>query len=149
MDARDELNLRVLQKQDPSIGRIVRQSPYVVLYTYSVETGSWEKCPYEGTLFVYEARDQSSSGAVRGYRILNRLALECFARTVEASEDVAEADGYVIHRSGDDIWGLWIWEAKDRLAVYEAMKGDDRDGGAAHPYDDSNGRIANGEITGG
>ena len=116
MDAREELNLRVLRKQDPAITRIVQQSPYVVLYTYSLETGAWEKCAFEGTLFVYETARRA-----RGYRILNRLALECFSRTIDSAEDIAEADGYVIHRSGDDIWGLWIWDANDRSPVLEAM----------------------------
>ena len=118
MDARDELNLRVLRKQDPSISSIVRQSPYVVLYAYSLESGAWEKCAYEGTLFVYE-----TTAGNRGYRILNRLALECFSKTIESPEDIAEADGYVIHRStDDDIWGLWIWDENDRTPVFDAMK---------------------------
>lgn len=119
MDAREEINLRVLRQHDPSIGVILKQSPYVVLYSYSLTESSWSKLPFEGTLFVYRA---ATPGHACGYRILNRLSLECFSRHLLAEEDVMETEGYVIHRSGDDIWGIWIWDSEDRSHIYAAMR---------------------------
>lgn len=117
MDTRGEINLRVLQQHDSSISSILKQSPYVVLYSYSVAEESWSKLPYEGSLFVYEMKDGTC-----GYRILNRLSLDCFARTLSSAEDVMETEGYVIHRSDQDIWGIWIWDGEDRNNIYAAMR---------------------------
>lgn len=117
MNTREEINLRVLKQHDPSIDKILKQSPYVVLYSYSVDQGSWSKLPYEGTLFVY----QTATGHC-GYRILNRLNLDCFSRMLKAEEDVMETEGYVIHRCDEDIWGIWIWDSQDRSNIYAAMR---------------------------
>lgn len=117
MSQRDEINLRVLQHQDPTVESIYKQSPYVVLYSYSMADSSWSKLPFEGTLFVYRTKQ----GAY-GYRILNRLSLECFTQLLTSEEDVMETEGYVIHRAGEEIWGIWIWDGDDRSNIYLAMK---------------------------
>jgi hypothetical protein len=117
MHMRDEINLRVLKGHDASIRGVRKQTPYVVLYNYSVSEGSWSKRPYEGTLFVYETQARHC-----GYTILNRLALDCFSRNIESDADVMETEGYIIHRTGDDIWGIWIWDSKDRAELFSAMQ---------------------------
>lgn len=117
MDARDEINLRVLKQQDSTIESILKQSPYVVLYSYSISEASWSKLPFEGSLFVY-----STVSDTCGYRILNRLSLDCFSRSLDTEEDVMETEGYVIHREGDSIWGIWIWDSEDRSNIYTAMR---------------------------
>lgn len=76
------------------------------------------KVPYEGTLFIYENGDGSC-----GYRILNRLSLECFTRSLDVEDDLMETEGYVIHRCDEnEIWGFWIWDGEDRQKIYAAMK---------------------------
>lgn len=117
MDTREVINLRVLQQHDKSIRKILKQSPYVVLYSYSLPDSSWSKMAFEGTLFVYETESKEY-----GYRILNRLNLDCFSKSLHSAEDVAETEGYVIHKCGDDIWGLWIWDSQDRMNIYTAMR---------------------------
>lgn len=117
MSTRDEINLRVLQQQDKSIAYILSQTTFVVLYRYSLAEASWSKLPYEGTLFVFERSD-----GVCGYTILNRLSLERFSKTLESEESVMETEGYVIHKDGDDIWGLWIWDEPNRTEVFQAMQ---------------------------
>lgn len=117
MDAREEINLRVLQQHDSSIKSLIKQSPYVVLYNYSIENSSWSKLPYEGSLFIY-----STSNGSCGYRILNRLSLDCFSNELHVEEDVMETEGYVIHKCGEDIWGIWIWDSADRSNIYQAMR---------------------------
>lgn len=117
MDTREVINLRVLQQHDPTIRKILKQSPYVVLYSYSLTDSSWSKMPFEGTLFVYETNTDRC-----GYRILNRLNLECFSRSLDSEEDVTETEGYVIHKGGEDIWGIWIWDSEDRMDIYASMR---------------------------
>lgn len=117
MDTKDSINLRVLQQQDKTVAKLLKQSPYVVLYTYSMTESSWSKLPFEGTLFIY----QTTNGKC-GYRILNRLSLECFSRLLDSEEDVMETEGYVIHRIGEEILGFWIWDGEDRTHIFEAMK---------------------------
>ncbi|ORY86248.1 hypothetical protein BCR37DRAFT_344048, partial [Protomyces lactucae-debilis] len=113
MHIRDEINLRVLKGHEAGIRGIRKQTPYVVLYNYSITEGSWAKLPYEGTLFVYETQAR-----LCGYRILNRLSLDCFSRDIESDQDVMETEGYIIHRTGEDIWGIWIWDSKDRAELF-------------------------------
>ena len=117
MSTRDEINVRVLQQQDRNIIHILAQTTFVVLYKYSLAESSWSKLPFEGTLFVFERNDGSC-----GYSILNRLSLDNFTKTLLSEEDVMETEGYVIHKVGEDIWGLWIWDEPYRSDVFRAMK---------------------------
>jgi hypothetical protein len=50
--ARQAINLRTLQRCDPSIRTILDSASYVVLYKYL--GGKWTKEGIEGSLFVYE-----------------------------------------------------------------------------------------------
>lgn len=115
MDARNDINLRVLRNLDATVQTILKQSPYVVLYSYSTTHAEWSKVSFEGTLFIY----RTLSG--HAYRILNRFNLDSFSRPLEDPRDVVETEGYVIHRIGEEIWGLWIWDDQDRRNIYDAM----------------------------
>lgn len=117
MDTRELINLRVLQQHDKCIRKILKQSPYVVLYSYSLTDSSWSKLPFEGTLFVYETDTDQC-----GYVILNRISLDCFSKPLMAEEDVTETEGYVIHKCEEDIWGIWIWDSEDRMNIYRSMR---------------------------
>ncbi len=50
--ARQAINLRTLQRIDPTILSILEWASYVVLYTYV--GGKWAKEGIEGSLFVYQ-----------------------------------------------------------------------------------------------
>jgi hypothetical protein len=57
-----ELNLKVIQRHDPTIYRILDQIPYAILYKYTIlrdpdgsnASGSWEKSEMEGSMFIFE-----------------------------------------------------------------------------------------------
>jgi hypothetical protein len=46
------LNLKVLQRHDPSIESIIESATYVVLYHY--EDDGWKKEGIEGSMFIYK-----------------------------------------------------------------------------------------------
>lgn len=109
-----ELNLTVLRRYVPDIERIVQIAPFAVLYTFSTETGGWEKSGTEGTLFVCQlhgARHPRYSVV-----ILNRKSLDNFVLELVSSEDVDVADDFVILQVPADedggvpqVYGLWIF----------------------------------------
>jgi hypothetical protein len=49
-----DLNLVVLQRQDPTIKNILDSSVHTVVYMFDKKTRNWNRKDIEGTLFIYE-----------------------------------------------------------------------------------------------
>ncbi|KAJ9093539.1 hypothetical protein QFC21_006380 [Naganishia friedmannii] len=111
------INLRALQRSDPSITRIVAQTAYVVAYREEEadvggrgqgqsdarvggETGvKWEKMGVEGSLFVYE----SSSPPHSGILILNRNGIHNYQKPVIPLYTDISVDGSWVYLCGVDM----------------------------------------------
>eukprot|EP00163_Fabomonas_tropica_P001429 TRINITY_DN1107_c1_g2_i2.p1 TRINITY_DN1107_c1_g2~~TRINITY_DN1107_c1_g2_i2.p1 ORF type:complete len:120 (-),score=4.35 TRINITY_DN1107_c1_g2_i2:925-1284(-) len=74
--AQEQLNLRVLQRSDPGISRIVWVATHVCLYRFDEQARAWAKKGVEGTLFVVE---RSSSPIYRLF-VLNRVGMENYTQ---------------------------------------------------------------------
>ena len=112
LDARLQLNTRVLQRIDPCALHILASASFVVYYTYENE---WTKTSVEGPLFLY----QRSEAPYYGLQILNRNDPEPFYVGITPSDDVEISEAFLIYRAhqpddgnaGDHtIYGFWIFE---------------------------------------
>lgn len=104
----EELNFSVLRRVYPELLAIEHVTPYAALYTFNLETQTWEKVGVEGTLFICQLTP-SPIGAERFCAvILNRRGLDNFYLELTSSEEMEIADPYVIVQ-GDQVYGLWIF----------------------------------------
>ncbi|KAK5115900.1 hypothetical protein LTR62_000356 [Meristemomyces frigidus] len=105
-----ELNLAVLRRHAPEIEQILAIAPFAVLYTFSTDTQTWEKCGIEGTLFVCHLQ-----GGRYNTVILNRKSLDNFIMELKSGDDVEITPEFVILQTKaedgmDMINGIWIFE---------------------------------------
>lgn len=117
----EEMNHTVLRRYLPSLQHIVAKAPFAVLYTFSPDSGAWEKVGCEGGLFVCQLA-AGSAGAGHGARfkliILNRKGMDNFTTELISADDVEVTDEYVILQSttaaGEPvIHGIWIFDDVD------------------------------------
>jgi hypothetical protein len=80
------LNLRVLQRQDPTISAILESTSYAVLYDFTDDR--WHKTGKEGTLFLYERDTTAAPGPSRGLFLLNRSSPENFNHPILPSTEL-------------------------------------------------------------
>ena len=92
LDARLQLNTRVLQRIDPCALHILASASFVVYYTYENE---WTKTSVEGPLFLY----QRSEAPYYGLQILNRNDPEPFYVGITPSDDVEISEAFLIYTS--------------------------------------------------
>ncbi|WFD33441.1 hypothetical protein MCUN1_000254 [Malassezia cuniculi] len=108
LDARHELNLRVLRRFDPSITRIVSVASFAVLYSYENE---WAKTSTEGPLFLFQRES-----APHGLLILNRNGPVSFSIDIRTEDDIEVSNEFIIYHPNahpdaeDDVYGIWIFE---------------------------------------
>nr|POE56518.1 isoform 2 of mrna-decapping enzyme 1b [Quercus suber] len=109
-----ELNLVVLRRYCPEISHIVTIAPFSVVYIFSPESQTWEKCGIEGTLFINKL--STPDGAPRyNIMILNRKSMDNFMTDLTSADDIDITDEYVIlqAKGGEEqtlqIYGLWIF----------------------------------------
>ena len=96
----EELNFSVLRRQYADLLSIEHVTPYAALYTFNLETQSWEKMGIEGTLFICQLTP-SPIGAERYCAIiLNRRGLENFYQELTSSEEMEISDPYHPGRAG-------------------------------------------------
>lgn len=112
------LQLRVLQNHNPLTDSIICIAPFVVVYTFSLETETWAKANIEGTLFVTELLPSTLNPSQPRYSlvVLNQRNLENFTYSIKKAEHVELADEDFIsltemHDQGrgdtvKTIWGL-------------------------------------------
>nr|POE78448.1 mrna-decapping enzyme 1b [Quercus suber] len=109
-----ELNLVVLRRHCPQISHIIAIAPFSVVYIFSPESQTWEKCGIEGTLFINKL--STPDGAPRfNIMILNRKSMDNFMTDLTSADDIDITDEYVIlqAKGGEEqtlqIYGLWIF----------------------------------------
>ena len=110
LDARREMNLRVLRRFDPSIVHIVSVASFAVLYSYE---GEWSKTATEGPLFLFQR-----AAAPHGLLILNRNGPVSFSVDIHRDDDIEMSKGFIIYRphaqldaAEEDIYGIWVYES--------------------------------------
>jgi len=104
----EELNFSVLRREYADLLSIEHVTPYAALYTFNLETQSWEKMGIEGTLFICQLTP-SPIGAERYCAIiLNRRGLDNFYQELTSSEEMEISDPYVIIQ-GEQVYGIWIF----------------------------------------
>ena len=109
----EELNLSVLRRYNKDVLILEYVAPYVVVYTFSAESLSWEKSGMEGSTFLCALQPNSEYAYRCAVIVLNRrspdnLNLELLSRdSVEISEE------YIIlkteNSSDTQIYGLWVF----------------------------------------
>lgn len=117
-----ELNLLVLRRYCPTISHIITIAPFCVVYTFSPDAQTWEKCGIEGTLFVNKL--STADGAPQyNIMILNRKSMDNFITNVTSADDIDITDQYIIlqAKGGEEqslqIYGLWIFSDVAELGV--------------------------------
>ncbi|KAI9606542.1 hypothetical protein H4Q26_006076 [Puccinia striiformis f. sp. tritici PST-130] len=123
MDPRT-INFNVLRRHDPQISSILDSTSYAVIYRYF--HGAWSKTGFEGTLFIFQ-RDIHPFG---GVFVLNRQGLDNLCEGLLSGWDVDLDEGLIIWRSAgatgdaddDVIYGIWVYEEKDRTRIATAMQ---------------------------
>ncbi|KAK9895136.1 hypothetical protein P389DRAFT_89061 [Cystobasidium minutum MCA 4210] len=118
-----QLNLKVLQRHDPSIVEILDSTSYVVLYKYVPAPNAdaedpadmqWVKTSIEGSMFVF----RRTQAPYYGFFILNRHGVENFSHYLEDEANLELTPEYIIVQDGEDqIKGIWVFEEdhRDRL----------------------------------
>lgn len=114
----EELNLIVLQRQDPRVIQILSIAPFAVVYAFSSDTQSWEKTGVEGSLFICQLQSLEVRGQIieqYSVVILNRKGLENYTANLTSTSNVEITEQFVIlqvtdQSSGDNtVNGLWIF----------------------------------------
>ncbi|EFP82264.1 hypothetical protein PGT21_023549 [Puccinia graminis f. sp. tritici] len=123
MDPRT-INFNVLRRHDPQISSILDSTSYAVIYRYF--HGAWSKTGFEGTLFIF----QRDTHPFYGVFVLNRQGLDNLCEGLLSGWDVDLDEGLIIWRSAgatgdaddDVIYGIWVYEEKDRTRIATTMQ---------------------------
>ncbi|KAJ7600555.1 hypothetical protein C8J56DRAFT_11653 [Mycena floridula] len=93
---RYQLNLKVLQRREPSITSFFHQFSHVCVYHHDGE--KWEKQGFEGTMFLYER----NSYPPYGFYILNRMGTTDYDQRLYPEDDIGVHGSYLMLRSYPD-----------------------------------------------
>ncbi|WFC99771.1 hypothetical protein MYAM1_002516 [Malassezia yamatoensis] len=133
LDARWELNSRVLRRFDPRFSQIVGTASFAVLYSYDKE---WTKTGTEGPLFLY----QRSEAPFISLKILNRNDPDNFSIGITPEDDIELSNEFIIYRpqqtgtswhrlmqdesdiESPDIYGIWIFEPSQLEQLSNTIK---------------------------
>ncbi|KAI8453708.1 hypothetical protein BY996DRAFT_7138858 [Phakopsora pachyrhizi] len=123
MDPRS-INFNVLRRHDPQINSIIDSTSYAVIYRYF--HGAWSKTGFEGTMFIF----RRGTPPLHGVFVLNRQSLENLCEGLLPGWDVDLDEGLIIWRSAgatgdaddDVIYGIWVYEEKDRIRISSTMQ---------------------------
>lgn len=116
---RTQFNINVLKRYDQHVENIVEQASHVVVYDFDEYSNKWEKRGFEGTLFLLK-RNQSPFFSLF---ILNRLSPENFYQTITPGMQFEQMGDYYIYQIPEQpIMGFWIYEAKDRVKIADAVE---------------------------
>lgn len=110
-EAKNQLNLKVLQRFDSSITEIVNTTSHVVLYEFTTQ---WKKTTTEGTLFLVK-------GDTFKLIVLNRLNLENYVIELKNIKEFQELQDYLIYSYNNAIYGLWIFGLPERKSLFDAI----------------------------
>ncbi|CAK4033127.1 decapping enzyme Dcp1 like [Lecanosticta acicola] len=92
----EELNMLVLKRWYPDIEHILAIAPFAVIYSCHPETGQWDKCDIQGSLFVCQIAAQP--GGYPGFKaiILNRRHMENWELRLVSTDDIEVTKEFVI-----------------------------------------------------
>jgi hypothetical protein len=109
----EELNLSVLRRYRQDVASLEYVVPYVVVYTFSPESLSWEKSGMEGSTFLCGLQPNSEYSYRCAVIVLNRRSLENLNIELRSSEDVDITEEYIILKNENQgqtqFYGLWVF----------------------------------------
>jgi hypothetical protein len=110
LQAKNDINLRVLKRHDNTIESIVETCAHCVLYQFI--QNQWIKKQTEGTLFLYK-----KSGGY-GMMILNRISLTDFCIAISKDFQYQQSGEYLMFKQNEEINGLWIFGEESRKSLF-------------------------------
>ncbi|BGP57896.1 hypothetical protein JCM8202v2_005545 [Rhodotorula sphaerocarpa] len=114
-ELRRQLNLKNLQRHDPSIDRIVASTSYASIYD---NNGSgWVKTGVEGPMFLFSR----TTAPHYGFFVLNRNGLEYVQEFLTPESEVQVGGEFILYESGRDA-GIWVFEEKERHELCRQME---------------------------
>ncbi|KAL7415125.1 hypothetical protein BDY24DRAFT_283837 [Mrakia frigida] len=119
------MNLKVLQRHDPSILSIVDSATYVVLYHYDEKEGGWKKEGIEGSMFIF----RRSISPPLGLFILNRHGLKNWTRPITFNTEFdIQGKTLMLNEQGAQedtedakISGLWVHDVAEGEKLLELL----------------------------
>ncbi|KDE08138.1 hypothetical protein MVLG_01619 [Microbotryum lychnidis-dioicae p1A1 Lamole] len=114
-----EINLRNLQRHDPTIEDIVSSTSYVTVY-YN-DGAEWIKTGIEGPMFLFSR----SQAPLYGFFVLNRQGLEYTREFLTEESDVTVDGEFILYEprpDADRATGIWVAEEKDRIELCRRME---------------------------
>jgi len=116
-----DINLRVLRRDDDAIERIVAQSKHAVLYRFDTAARCWARENVEGALFVVRRTREPRYGFV----VLNRCGSENFAQAIGMDGfEVERSTPYLMYKIKEDVHGIWFHdenECESMCKVFEEL----------------------------
>ena len=121
---KNAINMTVLKSYYPSMTTIISTASFCCVYIF--ENDSWSKAGYEGTLFLVQlapgTTDESNAPANYGMIVLNRLSLDNFWHALGPDAEVDLMGGYIIFRTAQGIYGLWVYDEGPRAEFYGILQ---------------------------
>lgn len=108
----EELNLSVLRRYRSDVMSLEYVVPYVVVYTFSPESLSWEKSGIEGSTFLCGLLPNGEYTYRCAVVLLNRRNFENLNIELTSSENVDITGEYIILKTDADeqqFYGLWVF----------------------------------------
>lgn len=116
----EELNIKVVQRYNPDVFRIMSLAPYAVVYSFNTSSASWEKSGVEGTMFVCELKPGPLGEERYTVFVLNRRGMNNFECQLIDGNDVELTPEYIIlkieekdyegnAKAEPSIVGIWIY----------------------------------------
>ncbi|KAJ4462068.1 putative mRNA-decapping enzyme 1B [Paratrimastix pyriformis] len=110
----NQVNLRALQKISPSIHKIHGTASHVVMYSYDDTRNEWAKMNVQGSLFVFQRREDPQFGLV----VLNRSSPENHIEYITDDTEIELLDLYIYFRqTSGKIFGFWFHDMKAREQI--------------------------------
>ncbi|GAA5984369.1 hypothetical protein JCM10908_003317 [Rhodotorula pacifica] len=118
-ELRRQLNLKNLQRHDPSIDRIVASTSYASIYDNKGQ--GWVKTGVEGPMFLFSR----TTAPHYGFFVLNRNGLEYVQEFLTPESEVQVGGEFILYESGKDAdraTGIWVFEEKERHELCRQME---------------------------
>jgi mRNA-decapping enzyme 1B len=122
--ARNEANLRLLQRvtDRPDLSLIQATATHVVLYEFI--SNSWTKCPIEGSLFLVGSNSTNNNSLSDLLVILNRNSIENLILEVDTIQNMDHQEPYLILKvSNKIILGIYFHNPNERIAMCTLLAG--------------------------
>lgn len=115
----NSINLRALQKMDPTIKDILQEFGQVAVYYYT-ENKKWERKNIEGPLFFCRRTRNPTDFA---FVVINRLNTQNLFQELFVGLETSVTSPYFMYKSqDDDILCIWFYEEKNATAFEDYIK---------------------------